>query len=198
MHQQPLSIKPLPLVDASWTLFLDRDGVINKEVVGDYVYTPASFVFEDGALEALRILSKYFPCIIVVSNQRGVGKGLMTEEALKDITSYMLQQVQKAGGRIDAVYYCTSAHPDDPDRKPNSGMAHKAKAAFPDISFEKSIMVGNMPSDMWFGRNIGAFTVYIPNRNDEIADENTVDAQFKDLLGFATALAASAKKHKFV
>jgi histidinol phosphatase-like enzyme len=67
-------------------------------------------------------------------------------------------------------------------------MALQAKADFPEIDFTKSIMVGNMPSDMWFGRNIGAYTVYIPTRPDESPDESTVDASYKNLLAFATAL----------
>jgi histidinol phosphatase-like enzyme len=67
-------------------------------------------------------------------------------------------------------------------------MAIHARQDFPEIDFTRSIMVGNMPSDMWFGRNIGAYTVYLPTREDACPDDSTVDATYKDLLSFAQAL----------
>ena len=64
-------------------------------------------------------------------------------------------------------------------------MALQAKNDFPGIDFNKSIVVGNMPGDMWFGRNIGAYTVYIPTREEENPESHTVDARYKNLLAFA-------------
>ena len=156
----------LPLIDTGWTLFLDRDGVINTDVVDDYVKSWDEFMFTEGALEALALVKPLFSKIIIISNQRGVGRGLMTQEALDLITHNMLARVQEAGGRIDKAYYCTSTDNADINRKPNPGMAFQAKADFPEIDLAKSIMVGNMSGDMLFGRNIGAFTVYIPTRPD--------------------------------
>src|SRR6187402_2725033 len=91
-------------VDKSWTLFLDRDGVINDEIVGSYITEWDEFRFCDGALEALRTLNEVFGNIVIVTNQRGVGRGLMSFETLKDISTRMTAAVAEAGGRIDKVY----------------------------------------------------------------------------------------------
>lgn len=187
MHPLNLSSKKLPDIDHEWTLFLDRDGIINKEIIGGYILSKADFIFENGATDALQILSRLFQRIFVVSNQRGVAKGLMTKQALDELTEFMLLEIKEKGGRVDEVFYCTALHEDDLMRKPNKGMALLAKDKYPEIAFTKSIMVGNMPSDMLFGRKIGAFTVYVPTRMDETPEPDSVDASFKTLLDFAKA-----------
>ena len=93
-------------IDNSWTLFLDRDGVINKELPGDYVKRWDEFQFEPGVLIAIAELSKLFPRIIIITNQRGVGIGRMTEDDLKMLHTQMCNEINKAGGRIDAIFYC--------------------------------------------------------------------------------------------
>src|SRR5271170_3828020 len=98
----------LKSIDISWTLFLDRDGVINRENPVGYILNRREFVFNDGVPEAIQLLSEKFALIIVVANQKGVGKGLMTEEDLLDIHDKMQQVIQEAGGRIDKIYYNTS------------------------------------------------------------------------------------------
>ena len=183
----------LQQIDPSWTLFLDRDGVINKDVVDDYVKSVDEFVFNAGACEAIALLNRFFGRIIVVSNQRGVGKGLMSHEELQQINDYMLSTIQTTGGHIDAVYYCTAVDNADSNRKPSTGMALQAKTAFPEIEFSKSVVAGNMPGDMQFGRNIGAVTIYLPTRPQEKTAPGTVDATFKDLLAFAHFLEARGK-----
>jgi D-glycero-D-manno-heptose 1,7-bisphosphate phosphatase len=188
MNNYLFSNSQLPLIDKSWTLFLDRDGVINTDVIDDYIKSWDEFIFTDGCLEAIKTLSTLFQRIIVVSNQRGVGRGLMTQETLDLITQNMQLKVEEAGGKIDKAYYCTSTDNKDINRKPNRGMALQAQADFPEIDFTKCIMVGNMASDMWFGRNIGAFNVYIPTRADGLPDAATVDAEYKNLLAFAQAM----------
>lgn len=184
-YYMPLSMIPLPPITKEWTLFLDRDGVINEEVVGDYIRTLNEFHFRPGSLEAIAQLSPLFHRVIVVTNQAGVGKGFMTLEELNFINEYMLKEIEIARGRIDKIYYCIATDNHDINRKPNPGMALQAKADFPTIDLNKSIMVGNMPNDMKFGRNIGAFTVYTPTRAEEKPDPSMVDMQYKDLLCFA-------------
>ncbi|MEO6131765.1 MAG: HAD-IIIA family hydrolase [Saprospiraceae bacterium] len=164
-------------VNKTWTLFLDRDGVINVNKDESYVFNPGEFIFIEDAKEALAKLSKVFGRIVVITNQRGIGRGLMDEQALGEIHQYMLQEITLAGGRIDAIYYCTLDDPKYPDRKPNPGLALEAAMMFPEIQFSKSIMVGDKISDMQLGRNIGAFTVMItssesgsdePNKNIDL------------------------------
>lgn len=188
----PLPHKELPPVTNEWTLFLDRDGVINKELVGDYIKSWNEFHFTEGSLEAIAALSKLFDRIFIVTNQAGIGKGLMTLETLEEIHTNMLQAITTAGGRIDRIYFCPSTDNKHINRKPNPGMALQAKQDFPEIDLKKSMMVGNMPNDMWFGRKFGAFTVYLPTRPDEKPDPSTVDAQYKDLSAFAADLCSKA------
>ena len=136
-------------------LLLDRDGVINVLRPGDYVKTIEEFVFCDGALEALRLLNPCFRRIVIVSNQRGVGRGLMTEADLEAIHAWMLDRIREAGGRIDRIYVCTATDPADPRRKPNPAMAAEVRADFPDVDFARSILVGDSASDLEFARRAG-------------------------------------------
>ena len=141
-------------LDTSWSLFLDRDGVINKKLEDDYVKSWDEFSFKVGTLEALAELRKVFGHIFIVTNQRGVGLGKMTEEVLNEIHSNMLFEIEEASGKIDKVYYCVDTDNNSPYRKPNIGMGLMAKQDFPEIDFSKSIMVGDSISDMEFGEKL--------------------------------------------
>src|SRR5437879_3430543 len=146
-------------IDKTWTLFLDRDGVINGERRDEYVLRLEDFIFLNGALQALRILNEVFGVIVIVTNQRAVSKGLMTLDDLRNIHKHMMQQIQASGGRIDKIYYCTDSGDDSPNRKPQAGMAYQAKNDYKQIDFRKSFMVGNKLTDMQFGRTIGSKTI---------------------------------------
>lgn len=115
---------PLPRV-----VLLDRDGVINQRIVAGYVTAWEKFVFLPGALEALRLLTakNYYP--IVVSNQAGVGKGLMSAADLEEVTRQFVEEAARHGGLIRSVYYCTHRVEDNcPCRKPKPGLLLKAQA----------------------------------------------------------------------
>lgn len=142
-------------------LFLDRDGVINKHRPDDYVKTWAEFEFLPGALKTLAQLSNYFRYILIVTNQRGVSKGLFSEEMLKSIHERMLAEISKNGGRIDGIYYCTALANDDFYRKPNPGMAFQAKCDYPGIEFTSSVMIGDSESDIDFGKGLGMKTIRV-------------------------------------
>ncbi len=163
-----LNIDKLFSLDTSWTIFLDRDGVINKRLPGSYVKTINDFEFFPGALDAIRKLSEHFNRIIVVTNQQGLGKGLMTIDELKEVNDYMLRKVSESGGKIDGVYFCDKLKAEKPNcRKPNPDMAYMAQKDFPDIDFKKSIIFGDSVSDMEFGKNLGMKTVLIPTKEEE-------------------------------
>ncbi|MFN8278252.1 MAG: HAD-IIIA family hydrolase [Chitinophagales bacterium] len=153
-------------VDRSWTLFLDRDGVINLHFPKDYVKDWSEFYFLEGVLDHLARLSNQFGKIVVVTNQQGVGKGLMSEDTLQAIHSNMMAEIQAAGGRIDSIYAATSLAHDDPTglRKPKIGMAMQAVEDFPEIEFDRSIIVGDSITDMQFGRNAGMHTVFVTDK----------------------------------
>jgi histidinol-phosphate phosphatase family protein len=170
-------------------LFLDRDGVINEERVGEYVLHWGEFIFSKGVLDVFKKLSHRFGRIIVISNQRGVGKGLMNEAALQSIHLEMQREVEIVDGKIDKIYYCTDKENKSFNRKPNPGMALQALHDFPDIDLSKSIMVGNKPTDMKFGRAAGVYTVFVKTTNpDEPFPHPDIDLVFPTLSDFASAL----------
>jgi histidinol-phosphate phosphatase family protein len=171
------------------TIFLDRDGVINEERKNDYVKNISEFVFVEGVLEAIAILSSKFRRIFIVTNQRGVGRGIMPKAELDKVHAYMTEQIYKYGGKISGIYICTDVNADSINRKPNTGMAFKAQVDFPDVDFANSVMVGNSKSDMEFGRKLGMFAVLVGDkypRNDEIY--NNIAAYFSTLYQFSLSL----------
>lgn len=180
---------PIADIDKSWTLFLDRDGVINHEKHKDYIHTWDEFRFYDGAPEAIKIFSAVFHRIIIITNQRGVGKGLTKLDDLHTIHANMQQEIEQAGGHLDAVFYCSELDDTNPFRKPNPGMGLQAIKQFPDIDINKTIMVGNTMSDMEFGRNLGVYTVFLPTTRPEVdVKDKKIDAVYESLIAFAEAL----------
>ena len=170
------------------TLFLDRDGVINRRMPGEYVKHPDEFIPGPGMPEAMRLLSGLFGRIVVVTNQAGIGKGVMDEPDLDRVHRKMFEIVQAGGGRIDRVYYC----PHRPDagcdcRKPATGMAFQAKADFPDLDFSRAWIVGDSVADMKFGLALGMKTVLITGKAEEagLLESMEIDYRFGSLLDFA-------------
>ena len=166
-------------INPSWTLFLDRDGVINERLIDDYIKRWDEFVFLPGVLESLALFSDLFGRIIIVTNQQGVGKGWMDETQLKEINHKMVAEIKSVGGRVDAVYYCTDLK-EKPEncRKPSITMFEWAKRDFSEIDPARSIMVGDSQSDIDFGRMAGMYTVFIGGEN------NTANVCFNNLKEF--------------
>ena len=178
-------------INSEWTLFLDRDGVINKRPPNDYVKTWDEFKFLPGVLESLKILTAKFSKIIIITNQQGIGKNLMTSEDLKIIHNNLIREVSENEGRIDAVYFCPDLATKAVNcRKPNINMAKHAKHDYPDIDFSTSIMTGDTLSDMKFGKNAGMKTIFI-NTNNSPLDPSESDHSFPNLLEFARAINAN-------
>jgi histidinol-phosphate phosphatase family protein len=178
-----------PEIDKSWTLFLDRDGVINVESVGSYITSWDEFKFHDGALDAISSLSRLFGNIVVVSNQRGVGRGIMTLESLREIHTNMRAEVAQNGGRIDKVYSSIATLDNDHNRKPNIGMGLQAQEDFPAIDFKRSMMIGNSLSDMEFGKRLSMYTVFLTTKHEPFSlPHDLIDEQYPSLQAWATRL----------
>ena len=160
--QAVLQASDAVLASEADTLFLDRDGVINRWLPGDYVRTWDQFAFLPGILESLRKWAERFKHILIVSNQRGVGKGKMTQEELDTVHTRMLDEIRQAGGRIDAIYTCSELDKDHPMRKPQTGMFAQACRDFPDITPERSLMLGDSDYDREFAANCGMPFVLMP------------------------------------
>ncbi len=149
-------------IDSDWTLFLDRDGVINQRNFNGYITSVETFHFTPYFLDSIPILTNIFGKIIVVTNQQGVAKGEMSIDKLHEIHSYMKQAIQKHGGKINHVLSATNLKNTINDRrKPLPNMAFEAKKIFPTIDFTKSVMIGDTNSDILFGNNLGMKTILL-------------------------------------
>ena len=171
-------------IKKSWTLFLDRDGVINRRIVDDYVKNAEEFEFLPLVPESLGKLSGIFNRLIVVTNQQGIGKGILTGDDVESVHQHFLLEIKPFQANINKIYVCPDLESMGSHmRKPNIGMALAAQKDFPDIDFEKSIMVGDSQSDMDFGKKAGMITVFINSENNEIPDN--ADMNFATLKEFA-------------
>ena len=182
----------VPTVDASWTVFVDRDGVVNRRVVGDYVRSLDQFELLPGAVDGLRLLSRHVRRVVIVTNQQGIGKGLVTEDDLAEIHGWLVAQVEAAGGRVDAVVHCPHLSGDGCDcRKPGPGMARQASALFPDIDLGRAVMVGDSAGDLGFARGLDIPAVLVTGTGGDGVPA-AADAVADSLLDAARLLTATA------
>lgn len=172
------------------TIFIDRDGVINKDPGGwtryNYVTEWKDFNFIPGALEALKILKKKGIKVIVASNQGGVNKGYYTREALNEINNLMLEKIKKHGGEIEEVFYCIHRDEDNCGcRKPKPGMLETAAKKY-GIDPKTTYFIGDAPKDILAGKKIGCKTILVlsgkSSRKDIESWEDMPDYVFADLL----------------
>ena len=146
------------------TLFLDRDGVINVKLDGQYVKHTDEFKFMIGAEMAISKLSKIFNRIIIVTNQQGIAKGIMSDMDLGVLHQYMLFELKKNEGVIDRIYYCPHLASESCNcRKPNTGMIQQAIIDFPEIKVKDSYLIGDSNTDILAGNKMGLITVKVDN-----------------------------------
>lgn len=151
-----------------WTLFLDRDGVINERLPGAYIKHWKDFQFTPDTLASISQICRFFARVFIVTNQQGIGKGLMSADDLAILHQQMKDTIIAHNGRIDGIYYCPDLSAQAGNcRKPNPALALEAKADFPNINFTRSVMVGDSISDIQFGQQLGMRTVLIDTKEDE-------------------------------
>lgn len=149
-----------------WSLFLDRDGVLNRRIPDGYVRRVDELEVLEGVGSAVAALSALARRVVVVTNQAGVGRGLMTMAAVDAVNSALVEHVRRHGGRVDAVFTCPHlAGVGCGCRKPSPGMAWQAVARFPEIDLGRSVMVGDSPSDCAFAEAAGMRSVLIGQRS---------------------------------
>ena len=167
-------------------LFLDRDGVINQRTPGKYTQRPEDFHLLPGVQEAVTDLRTIFKKTFIVTNQAGIGKGIMSHQDIAAVHEKMQTQL---AGHIDAVYYCPHKSEQKCNcRKPEPGMAWLATFAFAQVKFSEAWMVGDSASDMAFGKRLGMTTVRVGQKPDDASPfdgEAKPDYQFADLAAFA-------------
>lgn len=147
-------------------LFIDRDGVINKET--DYVYRIEDFEFINGVFEALQQAGALGYKIIVITNQAGIARGIYTEEDFHKLTEWMCRKFEEKGVKITDVFY-DPYHPvhgkgkykkDSPGRKPNPGMILQAVEKNT-IDVRDSVLAGDKLSDIEAGRRAGIEQLFL-------------------------------------
>lgn len=143
------------------TIGLDRDGVINKDL-GTYVTNPNDFEPIPNSLEAIAKLRNLGYNIVIITNQGGIEKGIMSETDVDNVHNHMLQLLGDAGcSSIDAIYYSASSRKDDMYAKPNIGMFKRCEKENPKINFLKSYYVGDKISDLKSALKIGAKPILV-------------------------------------
>ncbi|MDX1350944.1 MAG: HAD-IIIA family hydrolase [Putridiphycobacter sp.] len=176
-------------IDKTWTLFLDRDGVINHQIINNYVKEVHELKIIEGVPEAIAFFTQLFGRIVVVTNQQGIGKGLMTEDDLHHLHGFITNLIENYGGKIEKYYFAPQiASSNDHYRKPGVGMGLHAKRDFPDIDFEKSVMIGDSEGDIQFGTKLGMKTVMLKNSRNLTTKANYI---FENLQAVAKHLRES-------
>lgn len=134
--------------------------MINRKASeGSYVTSWAGFEFLPGALAGLALLAESDVAVVVVTNQRGVALGKMTEADLEDIHARMQAAIAAAGGRVDGIYYCPHGAGCS-CRKPETGMFEHAAGDF-GLTLTQTVVIGDQPSDILAARRIGALAVMV-------------------------------------
>lgn len=142
------------------TIGLDRDGTINEDI-GTYVTHPMQFKPIANSLEAVALLRKKGYNIVVLTNQAGVSKGIMTTEEVAVVHDYMLNLLGQAGCEsIDGIYYSHTSQKNDIFAKPNTGMFKKAEDEC-NIKFKGGFYVGDKLTDLKAAEKIGATPVLV-------------------------------------
>jgi D-glycero-D-manno-heptose 1,7-bisphosphate phosphatase len=172
-------------------IFLDRDGVINRKLLGGrYVVRWEEFELLPGVAETIAGWNRSGRRVIVVTNQRGVALGVMTEAELQRIHDHLRAELARNGATLDAIYYCPHHRDECECRKPRTGMIEAAFRDFPGAGPENSVLIGDSLSDMECGRAAGMATIFIAR--DEDRDGAVIPARKLGAKAVVLSLAAAS------
>lgn len=161
-------------------LFLDRDGVINKDF--GYVHKNEDFIFMKGIFDLIKVANKNDYLVIIVTNQSGIGRGMFGEEDFLNLMQWVESELKKQNCYIDGFYYCPY-HPQaiipkyrkvSDLRKPNPGMITKAIQDH-NLAIERCILIGDRMSDIDAGISAGIKTNILLNEGSDglVTEANT-------------------------
>ena len=184
-------------------VFLDRDGTIIEDK--DFIKSPDEIEFIPGSIEAIKIFKKMGYIIVVISNQSGIGRGILTEKMVKEVNDSFVQQLRERGTPVDALYFCPHHPADNCDcRKPETGMIRRAVTEHK-LDLKEAVVIGDKLSDIELGRRIGATSILVltgyGTKEREKLQYTTLKPDFvaDDLLGAVNWLQDSIdKKSKLV
>ena len=149
-------------------IFLDRDGVINEKLEGDYVKSWLEFKFLPDAIVAIKLLNDKKIPVYIISNQSGIGRGLMTFEDLENVHNKMKEELKKQNARVDDIFVCPHAPEENCNcRKPKPGLLQHAKEIYPSINFKHSWFIGDSDIDVQAGNSAGCNT-YLLKRGESL------------------------------
>ena len=143
------------------TVFLDRDGVINRNLDNDYVKNWNEFEFLPNSLEAIKLLTDAGYQLIVVTNQACIGKGIVSPQMLDAIHHQMVSEIENTGGSLRVIYHCP--HRDDDNckcRKPKPGMLIQAASEHA-INLNNAYLIGDSMRDIEAGWQVGAYPLLV-------------------------------------
>jgi D-glycero-D-manno-heptose 1,7-bisphosphate phosphatase len=170
----------------AWTAFLDRDGTINRKPrEGEYVLDPGQLELLPGAADAIRRLNESGWRVIVVTNQRGIARGLMSEDDLASVHERLLELLRGDGARIDRIYHCPHEAGTCDCRKPGTGLLERARKDDPEIAFERAVMIGDSRIDVDAGRAAGIRTIAIGSASGASQQAADLDAAVSEVLSAA-------------
>jgi D-glycero-D-manno-heptose 1,7-bisphosphate phosphatase len=144
------------------TAFLDRDGTINELAAeGEYVTSPEEIRLLPGAAEAIRLLGEHGARVVVVTNQRGIALGKMSEADLRRVNERLVADLARSGAHLDAILHCPHHEGACECRKPGTGMFERAAREIEGVELEGAAMVGDTARDIEAGNRLGLTTVRI-------------------------------------
>ncbi len=166
-------------------IFFDRDGVINARILGGYVRHWNEFELLPGVVETLREVKRRGYLAIIITNQRGVGLGIMSEADLANVHEEMQNALEReAGVRFDDIIYCTDTDSSSTRRKPAPTMLFEAAEKW-HIDLRNSWMIGDSMSDIEAGKRAGTKTAYlITQHSEEIPKATKILHKLTDILAF--------------
>ena len=162
------------------TAFLDRDGTINEPAAeGSYITAPEQVRLLPGAAEAIRLLGELPAKIVVVTNQRGIARGLMSEADLAAVNERLVAELAREGSRLDAILHCPHEKGACECRKPGTAMFERAAREADGVRIEGGAMIGDSSIDVEAGNRLGLTTVRL---GSTAAEEPRADHEAADLL----------------
>jgi D-glycero-D-manno-heptose 1,7-bisphosphate phosphatase len=163
-------------------LFVDRDGTINKEVDGDNVNPLERKAVLQSSIDGLTLVPRDKYKIMIVTNQGGIESGKLSWEMYHLTNAQMFRQFAEHGIVIDDIFCCPHTEQTNCKcRKPKPGMIHQALVKY-EIDLPNSYVIGDRPTDVQLGNNVGCKTIYIENLRFPINGEVTPDYVAKHLL----------------
>ncbi len=166
-------------------IFFDRDGVINARILGGYVRHWNEFELLEGVIETLRSVKQRGYLAIIITNQRGVGAGMMSEADLTNVHEELQRAMkQKSGVQFDDIVFCTDSDRTSARRKPSPAMLLEAAEKW-NIDLPNSWMIGDSISDIEAGARAGTKTAYLVTaHSEEIPNATKIIHRLEEILAF--------------